>query len=183
MGLGATLTSVIFLIGILIIILYFTFTKKDVITNTDIEEKQINENKGLVVQSLITIALFITVGLSSYFWRQSQLQKETVQPPVSNETPSNVLPVSSLGNLSEFKKITADTKVLVVSNNLDGAKTRIADLEHEWDINQAKLKAMDIKRWTEIDNAIDKVLRQLRGANPIQKECELSLDALLKVLD
>ena len=182
-GLGATLTSVIFLLGILVIILYFTFTKKDVITNIDIEKKQTNENKGLVKQSLITIALFIIVGLSSYFWRQSQLQKETVQTPVSNETPANILPVSSLGNLSEFKKITEDTKALVISNNMEGAKIRIADLEHEWDINQAKLKALDSKKWTEIDDAIDKVLRQLRAVNPVKKDCQSYLDALLKVFD
>ena len=183
LGLGATLTSVIFLLGIFAIILYFTFTKKDIITNTDIEGKQTNENKGLVIQSLITIALFIIVGLLSYFWRQSQLQKETVHTTISNETATNILPITSLGDLSVFKKITEDTKALVVSNNMEGAKIRIADLEHEWDINQAKLKAKDIKKWTEIDNAIDKVLRQLRGVNPIQKECELSLDTLLKVLN
>ena len=182
-GLGATLTSVIFLLGILFIILYFTFTKKDVILKTEIDKNQTNENKGLVIQSLITIALFIIVGLSSYFWRQSQLQKETLQPSISNETQTNILPVSSLGNLSEFKKITEDTKSLIVSNNMEGAKTRIADLEHEWDVNQAKLKAIDNKKWTEIDGAIDKVLRQLRAVNPVQKECELSLDALLKVLN
>ena len=182
-GLGATLTSIIFLLGILFIILYFTFTKKDVILKTEIDKNQTNENKGLVIQSLITIALFIIVGLSSYFWRQSQLQKETLQPSISNETQTNILPVSSLGNLSEFKKITEDTKSLIVSNNMEGAKTRIADLEHEWDVNQAKLKAIDNKKWTEIDGAIDKVLRQLRAVNPVQKECELSLDALLKVLN
>ncbi len=183
LGLGATLTSVIFLLGILAIILYFTFTKRDVIANTVIEEKQTIEDKGLVVQSLITVTLFIIVGLSAYFWRQSQLQKETVKPPISNESPNNILPVTTLGNLSEFKKITQDTRGLVVSNNIEGAKTRIADLEHEWDIAQAKLKAMDSKKWTEIDDAIDKVLRQLRAVNPVQKDCQSSLDALLKVLD
>ena len=182
-GLGATLTSIIFLLGILFIILYFTFTKKDVILKTEIDKNQTNENKGLVIQSVITIALFIIVGLSSYFWRQSQLQKEILQPSISNETQTNILPVSSLGNLSEFKKITEDTKTLIVSNDMEGAKTRIDDLEHEWDVNQAKLKAIDNKKWTEIDGAIDKVLRQIRAVNPVQKECELSLDALLKVLN
>lgn len=183
LGLGATLTSVIFLLGILAIILYFTFTKRDVIANTNIEEKQTNENKGLVGQSLITIALFIIVGLSAYFWRQRQLQKETVQPTISNESPNKDVSVTPLGNLSEFKKITQGTKDLVLANNIEGAKNRVSDLEHEWDIAQAKLKPMDGKKWAEIDDAIDKVLRQLRSVNPAQKDCESSLDALLKVLD
>lgn len=183
LGLGATLTSVIFLLGILAIILYFSFTKRDVIANTNIEEKQTNEDKGLVGQSLITIALFIIVGLSAYFWRQRQLQKDTVQPTISNESPNKAVPVTPLGNLSEFKKITQDTKDLVLANNIEGAKNRVSDLEHEWDIAQAKLKPMDGKKWAEIDDAIDKVLRQLRSVNPAQKDCESSLDALLKLLD
>ncbi|MBA2613034.1 MAG: hypothetical protein H0U95_13775 [Bacteroidetes bacterium] len=183
LGWGATLTSIIFLLGILAIILYFTFTKRDVIANTVSKEKQTNENKGLVVQSLITVVLFVIVGLSAYFLRQDQLQNETAQPAISNGSPNNTLPVTGLGDLSEFKKITKDTKDLVISNNIEGAKTRIADLEHEWDIAQAKLKAMNSKKWIEVDDAIDKVLRQLRGIDPVQKDCQSALDALLKVLN
>ena len=183
LGLGATLTSVIFLVGILAIILYFTFTKRDVITNLDLDEMPTNEDKGLVVQGLITVALFIIVGFSAYHWRQSQLQIEIVQPLISNQTGNVNLPVSTLGDLSDFKKITQDTKDLVVSKNMDGAKNRISDLEHEWDIAQVKLKTMDNKKWKEVDDAIDKVLRQLRAVNPVQKDCETSLIDLLKVLD
>ncbi len=183
LGLGATLTSVIFLLGILAIILYFTFTKRDVIAKTVIEEKQNNEDKGLVIQSLITVLVFIIVGVSAYYLRQSQLQKETIQPPVSNGSPNNVLPVTPLGDLSEFKKISQDTRDLVVSNNMEAAKNRITDLEHEWDIAQAKLQPMDSKKWTEIDDAIDKVLRKIRAVNPVEKDCLSSLDALLKVLE
>jgi uncharacterized membrane-anchored protein len=183
LGLGATITSVIFLLGILAIILYFTFTKRDVIANTVSEEKQTNENKGLVVQSFITVALFIIIGLSAYFWQRGQLQKEIIQQPVSSISSNTVVPVSALGDLSEFKKITQDTKDLVVANNMEGAITRVADLEHAWDISQAKLKAMNGNKWTEVDGAIDKVLRHLRAVNPVQNDCQSSLDALLKVLN
>ena len=103
--------------------------------------------------------------------------------PISNQTGNTNLQVSTLGNLSGFKKITEDTKSLVIANNMDGAINRVADLEHEWDIAQLKLKAMDSNKWTEIDAAIDKVLRQLRAVNPVQKNCEMALDALLKVLE
>ena len=41
---------------------------------------------------------------------------------------------------------------------------------------------MNGAKWTEIDDAIDKVLRQLRAVNPNQQECKSSLDALLAVL-
>lgn len=182
LGLGATLTSIIFLIGILAIILYFTFTKRDEIAYTNIEGKQNNEDKGLVFQSLITVTLFIVIGLFAYNWRQNQLQKEVTQRPNSNNQTNQNLVLSGLGDLSEFKKITQDIKGLEVANNLEGVKNRVTDLEHEWDIAQAKLKPMDSKKWTEVDDAIDKVLRAFRAVNPVRKDCILSLDALLKVL-
>jgi hypothetical protein len=69
-----------------------------------------------------------------------------------------------------------------VSNNIEGAKNSIIDLGHDWGVAQAKLKAMASKKCTEVDDAIDKVLRQLRAVNPVQMDCESSLDALLKAL-
>lgn len=180
LGLGATLTSVIFLTGILAIILYFTFTKRDVIANTIVEGKQDIEGKGLIWQSLITVSIFVVVGLSAYFWRHNQLQNGISKSPTSNNT--SVQNSSILGDLSIFKKITEDTRTLVVANNIDGAKTRITDLEHEWDNAQAKLKVMNGEKWTKIDNAIDKVLRQLRAVNPVQTDCKSALDVLLDEL-
>jgi len=180
LGLGATLTSVIFLTGILAIILYFTFTKRDVIANTMVEEKQNIESKGLIWQSLITVSLFVVVGLSAYFWRHKQLQNGISQSPTSNNT--SIQNSSTLGDLSIFKKITEDTRTMVVSNKIEGAKTRITDLEHEWDNAQAKLKARNGAKWSKIDAAIDKVLRQLRAVNPVQTDCKSSLDALLEEL-
>jgi len=184
LGLGATLTSVVFLLGILGIILYFTFTKRDVILNENAANEENKESKGLVLQSLITIVLFVTIGLSAYHWRHNQLQKEISQPTTSNNSNTTIqnVPTSELGDLSVFRKITEDTRNLVVANNMDGAKTRITDLEHEWDIAQSKLKAMNETKWTKIDDAIDRVLRSLRAVNPVQKDCITSLDNLIAVL-
>jgi len=179
LGLGATITSIVFLLGILGIILYFTFTKRDVITKNITEDKLDAEDKHLVLQSLITVALFIVLGFSAYFWRHNQLQKQSrEQSIITNQKISS----SKLGDLSIFKKITEDTKTLVLSNNMNEAKYRIADLEHEWDIAQAKLKPMDRVKWAEVDDAIDKVLRQLRTINPVQKNCVSSLVNLIAIL-
>jgi len=131
------------------------------------------------LQSLITVALFIVLGFSAYFWRHNQLQKQSrEQSIITNQKISS----SKLGDLSIFKKITEDTKTLVLSNNMNEAKYRIADLEHEWDIAQAKLKPMDRVKWAEVDDAIDKVLRQLRTINPVQKNCVSSLVNLIAIL-
>ncbi len=183
LGLGATLTSLIFLLGILGIILYFTFTKRDVIQNSIVEEKENLESKGLAWQSLITVVLFITIGLSAYHWRHNQLQNEISRPTTTNIATTQNAHISALGDLSVFRKITTDTRDLVVANNIDGAKTRITDLEHEWDIAQLKLKAMNGAKWTKVDDAIDKVLRSLRAVNPIQKDCKTNLDELITELN
>ncbi len=90
--------------------------------------------------------------------------------------------VSPLGDMSVFIKITQDTRDLVVANDLAGAKTRVADLEYEWDNAQSRLKPMNGAKWTEVDNAIDKVLRELRAVNPTVEGSKSALDALLVVL-
>ena len=178
LGLGATATSIIFLSGILGIILYFTFSKRDVIKHPGIEAKADEESKGLIWQSVITVVLFIIVGSSAYIWRHNALQKEISQP-ASNVPLGQNNPTLPLGDLSLFIKIADDTKNLVVANNLLGAKTRVADLEHEWDNAQSRLKPMNEGKWTEVDNAIDKVLRQIRGVNPNLQDSKSSLDNLL----
>lgn len=185
LGLGATLTSVIFLLGILGIILYFTFSKPDVILIENADNEENKESKGLVLQSLITIVLFVTIGLSAYHWRHNQLQKEISQPTTSNNSNTTIqnVPTSELGDLSVFRKITESTRNLVVANNLEGAKTRITDLEHEWDVAQVKLKAMNGTKWTKVDDAIDKVLRSLRAVNSVQNDCKINLDKLLAELN
>ncbi len=183
LGLGATITSVIFLLGILAIVLYFTFSKHDVIKDAVVAEKETAESKGLIWQAAITIAVFIIAGGAAYTWRHNVLAKEIKQPVTTTPTATGESKVSSpLGDMMVFTTIVADTKQLVVANDLPGAKTRVADLEHEWDDAQSRLKPMNGAKWTEVDDAIDKVLRQLRAVSPNQKDCLAALDALLAVL-
>jgi hypothetical protein len=181
LGLGATITSVIFLAGIFAIVLYFTFSKRDRIKSSVVEEKEDAAGKGLIWQTVITVALFMIAGVSAYYWRQNTLQKE-IKPGGSTITSKQNTQASPLGDLSVFIKITEDTRQLVIANNLNGAKSRVADLEYEWDNAQSKLKPMNTAKWTEVDDSIDKVLRQLRTVNPNQQDCKSSLDALLAVL-
>ncbi len=181
LGLGATTTSFIFLAGILVVVLYFTFSKKDVIQNAVVEEKEDMEGNGLIWQTVITVLIFIVVGGGAYFVRHSTLQKEINSTPPGSVDASNAK-VSPLGDMSVFIKITQDTRDLVVANDLAGAKTRVADLEYEWDNAQSRLKPMNGAKWTEVDNAIDKVLRELRAVNPTVEGSKSALDALLVVL-
>ncbi len=181
LGLGATLTSVLFLLGIFGIILFFTFSGRDRITGPPVEEKEDAAGKGLIWQTVITVAIFIVAGVSGYFWRQHTMQKG-MKEESTNISPGKNTPVFPSGDVVMFTKITEDTKALVNANNLDAAKKRIADLEYAWDNAQSKLKPMNGDKWTEVDDAIDKALRKLRAVDPNVEECRSSLDLLLGVL-
>ncbi len=99
--------------------------------------------------------------------------------PAEVTTPS--VKASTLGDLSVFRVITQDTLTAVQQGKLAEAKERIGDLEYEWDNAEAKLKRMDGAKWTEVDDAIDAVLRQVRAVKPDVAKCEASLNALLVV--
>lgn len=182
LGLGATTTSFLFLGGILAVVLYFTFSKKDVIQNAVVEEKEDMEGNGLIWQTVATILIFVVVGGGAYFWRHNALQAEINSSASVNAVSGSNAKVSPLGDLSTFIKIAQDTRDLVIANDLAGAKTRVADLEYEWDNAQSRLKPMNGAKWTEIDNALDKVFRELRAVNPTVDGSKSALDALLSVL-
>ena len=102
-----------------------------------------------------------------------------VTKPAEGTTPT--VKASTLGDLSVFRVITQDTLTFVQQGKLAEAKERIGDLEYEWDNAEAKLKRMDGAKWTEVDDAIDAVLRQVRAVKPDVAKCEASLNALLVV--
>jgi len=176
LGLGATTTSFIFLGGILAVVLYFTFSKKDVITDPVLKTEEDAGGKHIILQTIVTVLIFIVVGSSAYAWRHAALQKQNTS--FSDSITSNAQ-ANPLGDMTVFSTITQDTRALVVANNLPGAKTRVADLEHEWDVAQSRLKPINKAKWTEVDNAIDKVLRELRAVNPTVEGSKAALDALL----
>ena len=71
---------------------------------------------------------------------------------------------------------------MVNSGDLSGAKTRIGDLEYEWDNAEARLKPINQVEWKKVDSVIDKVLRQLRAVNPDTGGCTSALETLLLAL-
>ena len=92
-------------------------------------------------------------------------------------TPANLN--ASLGDLSKFKAITEDTLKIVKSGDLPTAKTRIKDLETEWDNAEESLKPINSDKWTSIDKSIDRALAMLRSKTPDGSACEASLVQLI----
>src|SRR3981081_2789133 len=85
----------------------------------------------------------------------------------------------SLGDLSSFRAIAADTLAIVNTGNLTHAKARIKDLETNWDAAEAKLRPRNPDRWRILDKAIDAALVQLRADRP---QALASKDALQNLL-
>jgi hypothetical protein len=182
LGLGATITSFIFVGGILGTVTYLSLTKKDVI---DKKEEKIevpeDENKNGLLQTIIIVAMLMIAGIGGYQVRHKALQSAApIEMPGGNAT--STASTSPLGDLSAFLTITQDTINLLNSGNQSGATTRIGDLEYEWDNAQAQLKPRDPAAWTLIDGKIDPVLRELRAVNPNVATEKTALEALLVVL-
>ncbi|HTF54237.1 MAG TPA: hypothetical protein VK735_42900 [Pseudonocardia sp.] len=195
LGLGATVTSLVFVVGILGIVTYLSVTKADVIRSASAGTHTGTERGGLW-QTAVVLALVIVLGGAGYSLRKSSLQQDTSdsvaavipggsQPaPGSQPSPggTQVTHVSPLGDLSSFSKITQDTLDLLNSGDQSGATARITDLETAWDNGEARLKPRDNASWTDIDGKIDKVLRELRSTSPNPNSEKAALTTLRTAL-
>lgn len=176
LGLGATLTSIIFVGGIILTVTYLSITKKDVIEKEPAEERlEIEQSeKGGILQTVITISLLVAVGITGYHLQQVKLQAETPKTVMTSTSP--------LGDMSIFKTITEDTLNKLNVGDQAGVTNRISDLEYEWDNAQSRLKPKNEAEWTKVDGKIDTVLRELRSTNPNPATEKAALQALLSVL-
>lgn len=195
LGLGATMTSVIFLTAILGTVVYLTKTKKDVIDKSafahDVTIQKAEKNPLLHVA--VTLGVLALVSYAGYQWRSSVLAKESlattnnaVVEAASDKATSTAAANKNpylLGDMTIFKTITTDTLNLATQGKMTEATARVADLEHEWDVAQSRLKPINKAKWTEVDDAIDTVLRELRAVNPNQTSSKAALEALNMTLE
>jgi uncharacterized membrane protein YkoI len=86
-------------------------------------------------------------------------------------------------DLSSFRGIAQDTLTIVNTGNLKLAKSRIKDLETDWDRAEAKLRPQNPEQWRRIDKAIDAALQQLRTDSPQATAANEVLQNLLAELD
>ena len=183
LGLGATVTSFIFVGGILAIVTYLSLTKRDVIAAAAAEHTDESKERGGLLQTAVVLAIFLVAGGTGYHVLHSKLQAE-ISAPVStaSSATSAIVFVSPLGDLSVFRTITQDTLGKLTAGDQSGATTRVSDLEYEWDKARGKLQSKNDAEWTTIDKKIDTVLRELRAVNPNPTNEKSALLSLLDVL-
>ncbi len=201
LGLGATVTSAIFILAILLTVVFLSVTKLDLIAKTSAKTKIGTKQKNVFLQVAAVACILVLVSGTGYYWRHNTLLNEAknsdLQASPSNSSStvsqqagasssvsqaSSVSQTSPLGDLSSFIKIEEDTLSLVNAGNLSAAKTRVDDLEYTWDKAEARLRPINRTKWTEIDSTIDKVLRQLRAVHQDAAACIASLETSLAAL-
>jgi hypothetical protein len=205
LGLGATMTSLIFVVGILCTVTYLSVTRADVIPNDEVVDDEIADARGGLWQTVAVVALVVIAAGTGYSVRRSSLEADTsatdttAQSVADTNAPAQPLPgvsrpapatpgagkparISPLGDMSKFRTITQDTLNLLNSGNQSDATTRIGDLEIEWDDAEARLKPKNKAAWTDVDGKIDTVLRRLRSTSPDPNSEKSALTTLLTAL-
>lgn len=187
LGLGTTVTSLIFVVGIIAVVAYLSITKRDVI-EADVVRHEESTEKGGLQHTVVVILLFLIAGGTGYYVRHAALQVDIAAPVTTTPISGNATttqaqqPMSALGDMTAFKTITQDTLDKLTAGDQTGATTRIGDLEYEWDNAQSRLKPRNGAAWTKVDGKIDTVLRELRAVHPNATNEKAALAALLGVL-
>ncbi|MGF9963371.1 COG4705 family protein [Bacillus rhizoplanae] len=174
LGLGTTVTSVIFLVAILAIIVFLAVTKVDTKVKSDTAEtNQANGNKkNVLTQTIVVLCMFLVAGIGGYVWCSNNIAPQT-----------DSAQTTLAGQLTDFVKIESDMLNHVNSNDFTSAKKEADQLEHEWDTAEPKLRKIDGTTWTKIDGTIDSVLATVRSSNPDVNKCKSALNNSLSVIN
>jgi uncharacterized membrane-anchored protein len=173
LGFGAVVTTVVFTLCILGTVLYLTLTKRDVTHDTPIDSEVRRKRPVLIAAQVLAVALLLAVFASGgYVWQSNRLQaQQLAEAATAGET-------APLGDLSQFKGM---TKAMLDSVNIgDWAKASDGadEIEYAWDSAESRLRPMDAEAWSNVDDAIDGVLRQIRSITPNQAAARAALQVL-----
>ena len=95
LGLGATVTSAIFVLAILLTVVFLSITKKDQLSNGSAEVSDQPMRKGFLIQSAAVICLFAAIGGAGYSMQHASLQKESANSMVQTSSQQNTGTISA----------------------------------------------------------------------------------------
>ncbi|GAA3634384.1 COG4705 family protein [Microlunatus ginsengisoli] len=180
LGLGATMTSVVFFLLIIVLV-----AREQVLVNRHgVVAKGAAPHGGRRADVVwagagIAAVLVVGLGLSSV----NSPSPATSVSAGSTATQNAAHPTTALGDVSRFATIATDVQAEVAKNDLPGATSRVKDLEVAWDSAEAGLKPRDSADWHTLDSQIDGVLTSLRASSPNQADCAANLKALVDTLN
>ncbi|GAA4378273.1 COG4705 family protein [Paeniglutamicibacter cryotolerans] len=178
MGVGAAVTSVLFLAVILILVVreQIHVQRHGVLTKGQTAAG--GRMRDFVWAGAGMVAIVVAAATVT------SLQAE--QAPVSAATLSSATGAQArgpLGDLSTFSAIVDDVTAKIEAGDLPAARTRVKDLETAWDSAEAGLKPKSPAAWGTMDKAIDGELTSLRADHPDQGTCLAATHHLQSVID
>ncbi|MFI1912879.1 hypothetical protein [Nocardia sp. NPDC020380] len=188
LGLGTALTSVIFLIAILAVVVYLTGTRKDVVDEqrpphaAAVADPQ-RERLMLGYYAIVAIlAGALLVWAANQPHANTNSDEETATTSATAAGPGGPTAHFPAAEVAKFRVITQDTLAKVQAGRQGDAVTRIKDLETAWDQDQDTLQPMDDAGWKVLDGKIDAALKAVRAKTPDSTVESRALTALLTAL-
>ncbi len=173
LGLGASLTTQLFTLCIFAAVLYLTLTQKDVSPADSLGTAAPKRKPAHVAAQVLSVALLLTAAATGgYVWQSGRLQAQQVaERTATAET-------APLGDLSRFKTLTAAMLDSVNSGDWSKANGHADEIEYAWDAAESRLRPLNADAWSNVDDAIDGVLRQIRSIHPDPESARSALQAL-----
>ncbi|WP_460718889.1 COG4705 family protein [Nocardia heshunensis] len=184
LGLGTAITSVVFLVAILAVVVFLTRTRSDVIDAqpqpavTDTKRERIMLGYYVIV-AVLAGSLLAWAAAQPHADRTGDDESPTAS---ASATPGHVTDHFPAAEVGKFRTITQDTLAQVQAGAQDAAKTRIKDLETAWDQDESTLKPLDGASWTVLDGQIDEALHAVRARKVDQATEVRTLTTLLATL-
>lgn len=193
LGLGTMLTSVIFLVAILAVVVYLSLSHSDVTERHTERAAPRTPARARAAHSTLGVIAIATIALLAFTNaqpHQSALADEGPAPSCdANAAPLNQSEASAavMQNFpsdatAAFRTIVSDVSNSVQQGDQAAAASRITDLETAWDDDQDTLNAADCQAWSYLDHQIDQALTAVRSSSPDPAAELAALQSLLTTL-
>ena len=175
MGVGAAITSFLFLAVIVILV-----TREQFLVQ---RHGVLSKGQAAVGGRLLDVA-WAGAGLIAIVAAAGTVMAVQVAHSTAGSAAAGLVAGNqgALGDLTPFSAIVDDVSAKIEAKDLPAARARVKDLETAWDGSEAGLKPKSPSAWAVMDSAIDGELTSLRADQPDQARClkaTLNLQAVI----